>query len=124
VDRLTHELGSTQGFLKGTHTTLQESESRLEELLEEIGQRYTLSISTESQLCSSVTLLEDIRVSQGPPLMSSFETASHTHTQEDSRARGSYKDTFICVPGLVDIHIEEDPTIHLGPKLHETRKCF
>jgi hypothetical protein len=35
VDRLTHELVSTQGFLKGTQTTLQELQSRLEELLEE-----------------------------------------------------------------------------------------
>jgi hypothetical protein len=37
VDRLTHELVSTQGFVKGTQTALQESESRLEELLEETG---------------------------------------------------------------------------------------
>jgi hypothetical protein len=64
VDRLTHELVSTRGFLEGTHTTLQESESKLDELLEETGQRYTISISTESQICSSVTLLEDIWVSQ------------------------------------------------------------
>jgi hypothetical protein len=58
VDRLTHEFMSTRGFLKGTQTTLQELESRLEELLEETGQRYTISISTESQICSLVTLLE------------------------------------------------------------------
>jgi hypothetical protein len=36
VDRLTHELESTQGFLRGTQITLQELESRLGELLEEI----------------------------------------------------------------------------------------
>jgi hypothetical protein len=60
VDRLTRELVSTRGFLEGTQTTLQESKSRLDELLEETGQRYTISISTESQICSSVTLLEDI----------------------------------------------------------------
>jgi hypothetical protein len=36
VDRLTHELESTHGFLRGTQTTLQESESKSEELLEEI----------------------------------------------------------------------------------------
>jgi hypothetical protein len=65
VDRLTHELVSTRGFLKGTHTTLQESESRLEELIEETGQRYTISISTERQICSSVTLLEDVRCHRG-----------------------------------------------------------
>jgi hypothetical protein len=48
--------------------------------------------------------------------MGSSETVdhTHTHTHEDSRARGSYKDTFVCVPGLVDIHTEDDPTVHLG----------
>jgi hypothetical protein len=114
VDRLTHELVSTRGFLEGTQATLQESESRLDELLEEIGQRYTISISTESQICSSVTLLEDVRVSPGPPFMGSSETDGHTDTHEDSRARGSNEDTFICVPGLVDIHTDFDPTVHLG----------
>jgi hypothetical protein len=44
VDRLTHELESTRGFLKGTQVALQESESRSEELLEEIRQRSTTSI--------------------------------------------------------------------------------
>jgi hypothetical protein len=46
--------------------------------------------------------------------MGSSETVGHTHTHEDSRARGSYEDTFICVPRLVDIRIEDDPTVHLG----------
>jgi hypothetical protein len=114
VDRLTHELVSTRGFLEGTQTTLQESESRLDELLEETGQRYTISISAESQICSLVTLLEDIWVSQGPPFMGSSETIDHTHTHEDSRARGSYEDAFICVPGLVDIHTKVDSAVHLG----------
>jgi hypothetical protein len=99
--------------LEGTQTTLQESESRLDELLEETGQRYTISISTESQICSLVTLLEDIWVSQGPPFMGSSETIGHTHTHEDSRARGSYEDAFICVLGLVDIHTEVDPKVYL-----------
>jgi hypothetical protein len=58
VDRLTHELVSTQGFLKGTQTTLQESESRLEELLEEASQGSTTSISTESQIYISAISLE------------------------------------------------------------------
>jgi len=35
VDRLTHELVRTQGFLEGARKTLQESRSRLEEILEE-----------------------------------------------------------------------------------------
>jgi hypothetical protein len=99
VDRITHELVSTRGLLEGTQTTLQESESRFDELLEETSQRCIISISVESHICSSVTLLEDVRVSQGPPFMGSFETISHTHIHEDSRARGSYEDTFICVPG-------------------------
>jgi hypothetical protein len=60
VDRLTHELVKTRGFLEGTQTTLQELEYKLEELLEETSQRSNISISTESQIYPSVTLLEDI----------------------------------------------------------------
>ena len=56
VDRLTHELVSTRGFLEGTQTTLQESESKSEELLEEIRQRSTTSISAESRIYPSATL--------------------------------------------------------------------
>jgi hypothetical protein len=37
VDQLTHELVSTQGFLEGTQKTLQELESRLEEIFEKTG---------------------------------------------------------------------------------------
>jgi hypothetical protein len=46
--------------LEGTQTTLQESEARLEELLEETSQRSTISISVESQIHPLVTSLEDI----------------------------------------------------------------
>jgi hypothetical protein len=60
VDRLTHELVSTRGFLEGTHTTLQESKAKLEELLKETSQRSTISISAESQIYPSTTLLKDI----------------------------------------------------------------
>jgi hypothetical protein len=93
VDRLTHELVSTQRFLEGTHTTLQESESISEELLEEIRQRSTTSILVESQIYPSATLLEDVGgVAEGPPLpMMSMErlietrmSMCHTHTHEDS----------------------------------------
>jgi hypothetical protein len=147
VDRLTHELVSTRGFLEGTQTTLQESESRLEELFEETRQRSTTSISTESQIYPSATLLEDVgglavehqlmeeheypgslmsmerydpetqedvHGSQGPPFTRGFETVGHTHTHGDSRARGSYEDTSICVPGLADLHVEVDPVVHPG----------
>jgi len=44
-------------------------------------------------------------VSQGPPFMRGSETVGHTHTPGDSRARGSYEDTSICVPGLADLHV-------------------
>jgi hypothetical protein len=57
---------------------------------------------------------EDVHVSQGPPFMRGFETVGHTHTHGDSRARGSYEDTSICVPGLADIHVEVDPVVHPG----------
>jgi hypothetical protein len=114
VDQLTHELVSTRGFLKGTQTALQESESKLEDLLEETGQRYTISIPAKSQVCFSVKLVEDVRVSQGPPFMDSSETVGHTHTHENSRAKGSYEDTFICVLRLAYINTEDNPAVHLG----------
>jgi hypothetical protein len=60
VDRLTHELVSTRGFLEGAQTTLQESGSRLEELLEETSQGSTTSISAESQIFTSATSPEDV----------------------------------------------------------------
>jgi hypothetical protein len=44
MDQLTQELESTRGFLRGTQTTLQESESRSDESLEEIHQIPTSSI--------------------------------------------------------------------------------
>jgi hypothetical protein len=56
VDRLTHELVSTQRFLEGTQKTLQESESILEEILEETRQKSTTPISAESQIYPSATL--------------------------------------------------------------------
>jgi hypothetical protein len=31
--------------------------------------------------------------------MGSSEIVGYTHTHGDSRAKGSYEDTFICVPG-------------------------
>jgi hypothetical protein len=50
VDKLTHELESTRGFLRGTQMALQELESISEDLLEEIRQRSTASILVESQI--------------------------------------------------------------------------
>ena len=50
MDRLSQDLESTQGFLRGTHTALQESESRTYEALEEIHQRSTSSILVDTQM--------------------------------------------------------------------------
>jgi hypothetical protein len=60
---------------------------------------------------------EDVHRSQGPPFMRGVETIEHTHTHGDSRARGSYEDTSICVPGLVDLHVEDDPVVHPGSRM-------
>jgi hypothetical protein len=57
---------------------------------------------------------EDVHVSHGPPFTRGFETIGHTHTHGDSRARGNYEYTSICVLGLVNIHVEVDPAVHLG----------
>jgi hypothetical protein len=46
-----------------------------------------------------------------------FETIKRSHTHGDSRARGSFEDTSICVPGVVDVHVEVDPVVHLGSLL-------
>jgi predicted nucleic acid-binding Zn-ribbon protein len=43
MDQLSQELESTRGFLRGTQTSLQESESRIDESLKEIHQRSTSS---------------------------------------------------------------------------------
>jgi hypothetical protein len=103
VDQITHELASTWGFLEGTQITLQKSGSILEECqMMEVCEGYDQE------------MMEDAQVSQGPPFMGSSETVGHTHTHGDSRAGGSYEDTSICVPGLANIHVEVDPTIHLG----------
>jgi hypothetical protein len=94
VDRLTRELESTRGFLRGTQTALQESESRLDESLEEIHQRSTSSVSVDTQMYQSVTLIEDV-----------------DDLAEEHQLMG---DTSICVLGVVDLHIEIDPVVRLG----------
>jgi hypothetical protein len=135
VDKLTHELESTQGFLRGTQTSLQESNSRSEEILEEIRQRSTTSILMEAQIYHSVTLLEDVGglaeeheeypgslvsmesydpEAQELPSTRIFETVEHSHMHGDSKARGSFEDTSICVPGAIDLHVEVDPVLHPG----------
>jgi hypothetical protein len=147
VDKLTHWLESTRGLLRGTQTTLQESESKSEELLEEIRQRSPRSILVESQIYPLVTLLGDVgglaeehqmmeehedypgslmsmesydQETQELPSTRIFETVEHSHTHGDSRARGSFEDTSICVPGVVDLQVEVDPVVSPGSLLlHE-----
>jgi hypothetical protein len=46
--RLTQELESTRGFLRGTQTALLESESRSDESLKEIHQRSTSSVLVDT----------------------------------------------------------------------------
>jgi hypothetical protein len=60
MDQLTHELVSTWTFSKGTQTTLQESYFRSEDLLEEIRQRSTTSISSEIHIYPLAKLRKDV----------------------------------------------------------------
>jgi hypothetical protein len=60
---------------------------------------------------------EDVHRSQGPPFTRGVETIEHTRTHGDSRARGIYEDTSICVPRLVDLHVEDDPVVQLGSSM-------
>jgi hypothetical protein len=46
--------------LRGTQSRPQESESRLDESLEEIHQRSTSSVSVDTQMYQSVMLIEDV----------------------------------------------------------------
>jgi hypothetical protein len=101
VDRLTQELESTRGFLRGTQTTLQESESRSDESLEEIRQRSTSSVLVDTQMYQSVTLIEDVG-----------DLAEEHQLMED---------TSICVPRAVDLHVEVDPAVCPGSMMqHES----
>jgi hypothetical protein len=100
MDRLTQELESTRGFLKGTQTALQESESRTYESPEEIHQRSTLSILGDTQMYQSVTLTADV-----------------DDLAEEHQLMG---DTSICVLGVVDLHIDIDPAVCPGSMMqHE-----
>jgi hypothetical protein len=90
MDRLTQKLESTRGFLRGTQTTLQESESRSEEPPEEIFQRSTLVVLVDTQMYHLVTLLEDVS-----------DLAEEHQLMEDSS---------ICILKAVDLHVEVNPS--------------
>jgi hypothetical protein len=92
MDRLTQELESTRGFLRGTQTVLQESESRTYESPEEIHQRSTSSVSVDTQMYQLVTWLEDVG-----------------GLEEEHQMM---EDTSICVPREVDLQVEVDPAAH------------
>jgi hypothetical protein len=84
--------------LRGTHIALQESKSRLEELLEEIRQRSTSSILVDTLIYPSVTWLEDVGgLVEEHQLM---------------------EDTPICAPREVDLHVEVDPVVYPGSMKH------
>jgi hypothetical protein len=78
--------------LRGTQATPQESESRSDDSLEEIHQRSTSSISVNTQMYQSVTLIEDV-----------------DDLAEEHQLMG---DTSIFVLGVVDLHVEVDPAAH------------
>jgi hypothetical protein len=80
--------------LRGTQTSLQESESISDGSLEDIRQRSTSSVLVDSQMYQSVTLTEDV--------------------DDLAKEHQSMGDISICVLGVVDLHIEIDPTIRPG----------
>jgi hypothetical protein len=94
MGRLSQELESTRGFLRGTQTALQESKSRTYESPEEIHQRSTSSVLVDTQMYQSVTLTKDV-----------------DDLAEEHQLMG---DTSICVLGVVDLHIEIDPAVRPG----------
>jgi hypothetical protein len=94
MDRLSQELESTRGFLRGTQTALRESESRTYEAPEEIHQRSTSFFLVDTQMYQLVTLTEDV-----------------DDLAEEHQLMG---DTSICVLGVVDLHINIDPVVRPG----------
>jgi hypothetical protein len=94
MDQLSRGLESTWGFLRGTQTTLQESESRTYESPKEIHQRSTSSVLVDTQMYQSVTLTEDI-----------------DDLAEEHQLMG---ETSISILGVVDLHIEIDPVVRPG----------
>jgi hypothetical protein len=101
MDQLTQELERTRGLLRGTQTSLQESESRTDESLEEIHQRSTSSILVDTQMYPSVTLIEGV-----------YDLAEEHQLMED---------TSLCAPREVDLHVGVDPAVCTGSMMqHES----
>jgi hypothetical protein len=53
-------------------------------------------------------------LSQEIPSRRIFEAVEHSHTHGDSKAKGSYENTSICVLGLDNLHDEVDPVVYPG----------
>jgi hypothetical protein len=87
-------------------------------LLEDFGglaEEHQLMEEHEEYLISLVSMESYYPKAQELPSTRIFETIEHSHMHGNSRARGSYEDTSICVPGVVDLHVEVDPVVHPGP---------
>jgi hypothetical protein len=101
MDQLTQELESTRGFLRGTQTGLQESESRSEDLLKEIRQRSTSSILVDTLIYPLIAWLEDVG-----------------GLEEEHQLM---EDASTCVLRAVDLHVDVDPEVHPGSMMqHES----
>jgi hypothetical protein len=98
MNRLTQELESTRGFLRGTQTTLQESESISYESLEEIHQQSTSSVLVDTQIYQLVTLIEDVG-----------DLVEEHQLMEDTS-------TFVLK--VVDLHVKVDPAVCPGSVMH------
>jgi hypothetical protein len=94
MDRLSQDLESTWGLLRGTQTALQELESGSVESLEEVCQRSTSSVLEDTQIYHSVTMLGDV------------DDLAEEHQMMD--------DTSIHVLKAVDLHVEVDPAVCPG----------
>jgi hypothetical protein len=124
VDRLTHELESTRGFLRGTLIALRESEFRSEKIC----QRSTTLLGVVDDWEEECPLIEEHEEYPGSlmsmesydleahelPSTSIFETVKHSHMHGDSRAKDNFEDTSICVPRVVELHVEVGIVVHPG----------
>jgi hypothetical protein len=45
------------------------------------------------------------------PPQGSLRLSEHSHTHGDSRAKGNFDDTSICVLREIDLHVEVDPVV-------------
>jgi hypothetical protein len=94
-------LESTKGFLRGTQTSLQQSESRSYESHEDICQRSTSFVLVDNQIYHSVTLLGDV------------DDLVEEHQMMD--------DTSSCLLRVVGLHVEVDPVVRPGSmRQHES----